>query len=421
MENELQTKKAGANATARKDKPPFFSPAGAGGTFFKPSASSIQRKCEQCKEKEKLLASRPSSSIQMKMPEDVQNKMENALNADFSGVNIHRDSDKAHQLEALAYTQGNDIFFAPGQYAPQTNKGQQLLGHELMHVVQQREGRVHPTSSVNGEPMNDDAALENEADQMGRRAAGASSSTPDRDRPAAISYNTTSSAPVQRTIDLSIIFNTFSLDHVHDSIPITGGPFGQLLRETENQAYNSFSNGNPVLDMSLSDTWYYYNPMFTNSVYASRSWWTANLAGQLVLSATDTANLRFIYTNTTTTTRNGNFTVSRGTQSSETQTLTGGVELTYGAVKLSGSASQQTSTGNSASSGATVNTLYEHGYNVALQYNVSYYNNSDFQVDRDFWGPHLRRVGGPHTASGTVAIGTCSVLDDDSDPDNLTR
>ena len=43
---------------------------------------------------------------------------------------------------ALAYTQGTDIHFAPGQFEPDTSAGQQLLGHELTHVIQQAEGRV---------------------------------------------------------------------------------------------------------------------------------------------------------------------------------------------------------------------------------------------------------------------------------------
>src|SRR6056297_1850296 len=105
------------------------------------------------------------------MPNDVQSKMENSFGEDFSDVNIHKDSENAPSLGALAYTQGNDVHFAPGQYDPSSQKGQELLGHELSHVVQQREGRVKPTTQGKGMPVNTDPALEKEADEQGKQAA----------------------------------------------------------------------------------------------------------------------------------------------------------------------------------------------------------------------------------------------------------
>lgn len=109
---------------------------------------------------------------QNKMPEHVQQKMESTMNADFSDVNIHVGS-KAASVGALAYAQGNDIHFAQGKFNPDTNSGQQLLGHELAHVVQQRQGRVKATTSVNGLPVNDNPGLEKEADALGAKAAAA--------------------------------------------------------------------------------------------------------------------------------------------------------------------------------------------------------------------------------------------------------
>jgi uncharacterized protein DUF4157 len=47
----------------------------------------------------------------------------------------------------------------------------ELLGHELAHVVQQRQGRVRPAFSLCGYPANDDPSLEREAIQTGRRFA----------------------------------------------------------------------------------------------------------------------------------------------------------------------------------------------------------------------------------------------------------
>lgn len=61
---------------------------------------------------------------------------------DFSRVKIHTDSraaESARAVNSFAYTVGQDIVFASGQYAPQSAEGRWLLGHELAHVVQQEQ------------------------------------------------------------------------------------------------------------------------------------------------------------------------------------------------------------------------------------------------------------------------------------------
>ncbi len=99
----------------------------------------------------------------------VMSRMENAFQADFSDVKVHPNSAKAPEVGAVAYTQGTDIHFAPGQFKPDTSQGRQLLGHELTHVVQQREGKVQPTTEVGGLPVNDNPSFEKEADDMGKK------------------------------------------------------------------------------------------------------------------------------------------------------------------------------------------------------------------------------------------------------------
>ena len=77
---------------------------------------------------------------------------------------------EAPSIGALAFTHGTDLYFAPGQYNPRSSQGQQLLGHELTHVVQQRAGRVrNPLGS--GVAVVQDPALEAEAERMGMQAA----------------------------------------------------------------------------------------------------------------------------------------------------------------------------------------------------------------------------------------------------------
>jgi hypothetical protein len=103
------------------------------------------------------------------LPKEVQTKMESALGADFSDVRIHVGSEVT-SVGAIAFTWGTDIHFAPGHYNPHSIQGQQLLGHELTHVLQQRAGRVrNPFGS--GTAVVQDHALEAEADRMGMKAA----------------------------------------------------------------------------------------------------------------------------------------------------------------------------------------------------------------------------------------------------------
>lgn len=70
----------------------------------------------------------------------VRGFMEGRFGRDFGGVRVHTDAHAARsagQISALAYTAGGDIFFAPGQYRPDTHEGRRLLAHELTHVIQQ--------------------------------------------------------------------------------------------------------------------------------------------------------------------------------------------------------------------------------------------------------------------------------------------
>src|SRR3954471_5499570 len=104
------------------------------------------------------------------MPAPLRHQMEGAFGADFSSVRIH-EGEQAPRLGALAYAQGHDVHFAPGQYQPETQSGQALIGHELAHVVQQREGRVAAPAQAKGAPVVADPGLEAEADHAGQAAS----------------------------------------------------------------------------------------------------------------------------------------------------------------------------------------------------------------------------------------------------------
>lgn len=99
-----------------------------------------------------------------------RSQMERAFGTDFSAVRVHQD-ESAAETGALAYAQGADLHFAPGQYDPHSRAGLEMIGHELAHVVQQSQGRVKSPAQGKGLPVNDDPSLEREADKEGARAA----------------------------------------------------------------------------------------------------------------------------------------------------------------------------------------------------------------------------------------------------------
>jgi Domain of unknown function (DUF4157) len=82
---------------------------------------------------------------------------------------VHQDG-RADALGAKAYAQGENIHMGAGQYDPSSQAGQALIGHELSHVVQQREGRAQAGQGKDGALLAD-AGLEAEADRHGDLAA----------------------------------------------------------------------------------------------------------------------------------------------------------------------------------------------------------------------------------------------------------
>ena len=81
----------------------------------------------------------------MAIADNIREPMEQAFGADFSGVKVHTDgqSDQLNRsIDARAFTTGQDVFFRQGEYNPGSRGGQELLAHELTHVVQQSGGAV---------------------------------------------------------------------------------------------------------------------------------------------------------------------------------------------------------------------------------------------------------------------------------------
>lgn len=130
-----------------------------------PEQNFIQRKCSHCEEEEKIQRKPLASFIQRKgsstgstasdavsnkinaskgngssMDGNTQTFMQSRFGADFCDVKIHTDGEAIQmnrELNAKAFTVGNDIYFNEGQYNPHSNEGKHLLAHELTHTVQQ--------------------------------------------------------------------------------------------------------------------------------------------------------------------------------------------------------------------------------------------------------------------------------------------
>lgn len=97
------------------------------------------------------------------LPNQLKSGIENLSGHNMDDVRVHYNSAKPAQLNAQAYAQGTEIHLANGQ--------EKHLAHEAWHVVQQKQGRVKPTKQLRSKvAINDDKALEKEADVMGEKA-----------------------------------------------------------------------------------------------------------------------------------------------------------------------------------------------------------------------------------------------------------
>ncbi len=86
---------------------------------------------------------RALSSSSTPLDPAIQQDMGHRFGYDFSRVRVHTGAaaeQSVRDVNAHAYTVGNDIVFGAGRYAPESNDGRRLVAHELVHVVQQESG-----------------------------------------------------------------------------------------------------------------------------------------------------------------------------------------------------------------------------------------------------------------------------------------
>ncbi|WP_206079452.1 DUF4157 domain-containing protein [Polyangium spumosum] len=167
------------------------------------------------------------------LPPSVLRKMESFFDADFTDVRVHVGGEAA-SIGAIAFTLGADIHFAPGFYEPHTVRGQELLGHELTHVVQQRDGRVaNPLGD--GIAVVQDFELEAEADRMGKavatgqpKMAASARPFPAFGPPAESVGRLQMRAAQAKGADYRLIFGTYMHEDQHLPEPLSGHSFVAL-------------------------------------------------------------------------------------------------------------------------------------------------------------------------------------------------
>jgi Domain of unknown function (DUF4157) len=141
------------------------SPAAAFGPSVSDPYDTVRRKCAECEEEDetklqrKEASSNPAKSNSHAVVEQTLSSAGQPLDAstraffeprfgrDLSDVRVHTDSaagNSARAVAARAYTVGNHVVFAPGEFVPHAADGRRLIAHELTHVAQQA-GRTHET------------------------------------------------------------------------------------------------------------------------------------------------------------------------------------------------------------------------------------------------------------------------------------
>lgn len=124
----------------------------------------------------------------------VRSRLEEAFDRSLADVRVHTGpaaGRTARALGASAWTLGAHVAFAPGRYVPGTRRGDELLAHELTHVVQQgEEGRRAAATGGDIRVAPSGSRGESEAKAMaGRVWGGVDPPTPISPGPAEVQRN----------------------------------------------------------------------------------------------------------------------------------------------------------------------------------------------------------------------------------------
>jgi len=130
------------------------------------------------------------------LDEQTRALMESRFGERFDDVRIYsgqRAADAAEAVHSRAFTVGQDIVFAEGEYSPETTEGRRLLAHELAHVVQQR----RPAA---GSPSDERDTERDAAQAAAQLAAGGTPSVHEHAAPGTLQRQLSTTKPKVETL-----------------------------------------------------------------------------------------------------------------------------------------------------------------------------------------------------------------------------
>ncbi|VAW96010.1 hypothetical protein MNBD_GAMMA22-824 [hydrothermal vent metagenome] len=78
-------------------------------------------------------------------PDELRDEWQPEVESDLSQLRIYKNQTSANDIGARAYTFGQSMVFAPGQYQPNSTRGRQLLAHETAHALYHNDGIIRRT------------------------------------------------------------------------------------------------------------------------------------------------------------------------------------------------------------------------------------------------------------------------------------
>jgi hypothetical protein len=155
-------------------------------TSAQPQPLTLQKKCScggicpKCRHDRNDLQSIPGNVYEVlnttgnPLDKNTRQFMESKFGQDFSQVKLHTDENatgSAQQMNAKAYTVGQNIVFDNKYYSPASHDGRHLLAHELTHTVQQKNSGSFFAEKLKVGEAHDPS--EREADNIADKIVGA--------------------------------------------------------------------------------------------------------------------------------------------------------------------------------------------------------------------------------------------------------
>jgi len=188
------------------------------------------------------------------MPDALRERMGAALGQPLPSVVVHTDDAAARAAEALnarAFAQGYHLYFAQGTFTPGSVEGDELLAHELTHVLQYDQGRL--SDSAGGVAVSSPTDMaEQEAERAGRGAATALQTSQITDFSADFSADFDEQIGDESTLDLA---DTPAFAAAQWGVATGLGVLGVVSGAVDLELTPEERGGAPVMGGWLGDLW----------------------------------------------------------------------------------------------------------------------------------------------------------------------